>query len=113
MVLSFLSNQSIERILLFLFVNVEGYGSQISSCIQSSLTPIQQALAKLEDHKIILSTLRKNKRMYSLNSTHPLFHRIRSSTQKNLHAIAPLRKKHNTSDLVFEPTRRLTLKRGS
>lgn len=66
------SNQNIERILLFLFVNQKGYGKQIQSLLNVSLTPLQHALKKLEDGDVIKSSYVKNKRIYTLNSNHPL-----------------------------------------
>lgn len=66
------SNQNIERILLFLFVNQEGYGSQIQHLLHVPLTPLQHALNKLENGGVIHSSLIKNKRIYKLNAQYPL-----------------------------------------
>lgn len=69
---SLFGNLSIERILLFLFVNRRGYGSQIKSLLEVPLTPLQHALNQLEKDRIIQSFFDKNRRMYELNPKHPL-----------------------------------------
>ncbi len=76
------SNQSIERILLFLFVNQEGYGSQIQHLLSVPLTPLQHALSKLERGGVIESSSVKNKRVYKLNSNYPLAFELETLLKK-------------------------------
>ncbi|MCH9634182.1 MAG: hypothetical protein S4CHLAM7_09250 [Chlamydiae bacterium] len=76
------SNSSIERILLFLFVNEKGYGSQIQSLLKIPLTPIQNALKKLEEGGVIESYFQGNKKVFKLNTSYPLFQELESLLKK-------------------------------
>lgn len=83
------TNQNIERILLFLFVNRTGYGSQICALLGVSLTPLQAALNKLEQGGYIRSYTNKNKKMFELNPDHPLFREIESLLKKAYSLLKP------------------------
>lgn len=86
------TNQNIERILLFLFVNQKGYGSQIGSLLNAPLTPLQAALNKLERGGYIRSFKDKNKRMFELNINHPLYDEIESLLKKAYSLLKPKEK---------------------
>lgn len=92
MVLSLITNQSMERILLFLLVNQTGYPSQMRACFQCALAPLQQALAKLEEHEIVYSTMQLNKRFYSLNTEHPLYLELEALLKKS-YMLLPIQEK--------------------
>lgn len=88
------SNSNIEKILLFLFVNEKGYGSQIQSLLKLPLTPIQNALFRLEQGEIISSSMRGNKKIYQLNTSYPLFEELESLLKKAYTLLSPQDKKY-------------------
>lgn len=88
------SNSNIERILLFLFVNEKGYGSQIQTLLKIPLTPIQNALSRLEQGQIIQSHLVGNKKVFELNPSYPLFEEIESLLKKAYTLLSPQEKKY-------------------
>ncbi len=61
------SHVTLERILLFLFVNKQAYGSELRYFLNTPLSPIQKTLAKLEEGKVLKSFFIKNKKMYVFN----------------------------------------------
>ena len=65
-------NRNMERILLFLFVNQRCYGTQLHILLRVPLTPIQKALARLEQSGIICSHYEGKTRVYEFNFAHPL-----------------------------------------
>jgi predicted transcriptional regulator len=65
-------NKTIERILLFLFVNGKCYPTQLSKTLKMALTPIQHALARLEDGGIVVSFYEGKTRVYQLNPAYPV-----------------------------------------
>ncbi len=66
------SNQNIERILLFLFVNERCYGAQIQSMLQVPLTPVQKALLRLEKQGVVSSHYEGKTRIYQFSTIYPL-----------------------------------------
>ncbi len=75
-------NPNIEKILLFLFINSTGYGSQIQNLLDTPLTPLQRAFNKLESHQVIESYFEKNRKMYQFNTKHPLFDELEALLKK-------------------------------
>jgi hypothetical protein len=65
-------NHSVERILLFLFVNEKCYGTQIQSLLHVPLTPVQKALIRLEKEGVLSSYYEGNTRIYQFNPAFPL-----------------------------------------
>jgi|GEM_PF-244864 len=65
-------SKSVSRILLFLFVNEKCYGGQIQTLLQTSLTPVQKALQRLEKDGILTSYYEGKLRIYQLNPSYPL-----------------------------------------
>ncbi len=65
-------NKNIERILIFLFVNGKGYGTQLHRVLGVPLTPLQKALQRLEKGSIIESYLEGKTRVYQLSPHFPL-----------------------------------------
>ena len=60
-------NQNVSRILLFLFVNERSYASEIRMLLGVALTPVQNALSRLERGEILLSYFEKNRKIYQFN----------------------------------------------
>jgi hypothetical protein len=72
MLTALFGNASIERILLFLFVNRECYGTQLQKAFQTALTPLQKALDRLEKEGVINGYRKGKVRLFQLNSSYPL-----------------------------------------
>ena len=75
-------NPSIERILLFLFINKKCYGSQIQTALNVPLIPIQKELDRLEQGGILESYFVGNRRIFSLNSHSPLKEELEITLKK-------------------------------
>jgi hypothetical protein len=65
-------NRNAERILLFLFVNEKCYATQIQTLLQVPLTPIQNALQRLEKGGLTISHFEGKARIYQFNPAYPL-----------------------------------------
>lgn len=65
-------NQNIERILLFLLVNEKCYGTQLQTLLKAPLTPIQNALMRLEKEGVLKSHYEGKIRFFCFNDLHPL-----------------------------------------
>jgi hypothetical protein len=64
-------NGTIEKVLFFLLVNEKGYATEISHCLDAPLTPIQQALSRLENGSILCSWLEGKTRLFRFNLHYP------------------------------------------
>lgn len=87
-------NKSITKILIFLFVNGKCYGTQLHRLLKTPLTPIQQALSRLEKGGIVSSTLEGKTRIYRLSETYPLLTELEQLLKKAYTLLSPLEKKH-------------------
>jgi hypothetical protein len=67
-----LSSQTMERALLFLFVNNTCYAHQIQTQLKIPLTPVQKALLRLEKGGVLHSTYQGKTRVYTFNPSYPL-----------------------------------------
>jgi hypothetical protein len=65
-------NRSIQKILLFLFVNRKCYGMQLHHLLKTPLTPIQKALLRLEKGGVIQSCYEGRTRLYRMDPSFPL-----------------------------------------
>lgn len=79
---SLCGNQSVEKILLFLFVHGQCYGTQLHRLLDSPLTPIQKALNRLEKGGIILSYYAGKTRLYQFNPSYPLLEELQELLKK-------------------------------
>lgn len=57
-------NSTIEKVLLFLFVNRQGFGKQIHEQLEIPLTPVQYALRRLESAGVLQSQFEGKLRIY-------------------------------------------------
>ena len=71
-------NPNIERILLFLLINEKCYAAQLRHCLQGALTPLQQALGRLEKGGIVSSTLEGKTRFYRFNPHYPFLRELQA-----------------------------------
>ena len=90
---AFCGNQSIQKVLLFLFVNGKCYGTQLHHLLQSSLTPIQKALLRLEKSGVILSHYEGKTRLYQFNPVYPLLPELEQLLKKAYTLLPPQEKK--------------------
>ncbi|MDX8431404.1 MAG: DUF6314 family protein [Candidatus Algichlamydia australiensis] len=76
------ANTNIERVLLFLFVNKTCYGSQLQTLFSTPLSPIQNALKRLENCGVIKSKFEGKKRLYYFNPDSPIRWEIENLLKK-------------------------------
>lgn len=65
-------NKSVQKILLFLFVNGKCYGTQMHSQLRTPLTPLQKTLQRLEKEGLLMSSYEGKTRLYQFNPAFPL-----------------------------------------
>ena len=81
-------NPNIEKVLLFLLVNEKGYATQLCHCLGSALTPIQQALNRLEKGGIVLSTFEGKTRLFRFNPHYPFLRELQSLLKQGYHHLS-------------------------
>ena len=86
-------NKSIQKILLFLFVNGKCYGTQLHQLLNTPLTPIQKGLLRLEKGGVILSGYEGKTRLYQFNPAYPLLSELESLLKKAYTLLPPQEKK--------------------
>ena len=75
-------NKSVQKILIFLFVNGRCYGTQLHRSLQTPLTPIQKALGRLEKGGLITSYYEGKTRLYQFNPAYPLLDEVENLLKK-------------------------------
>jgi Family of unknown function (DUF6314) len=88
-----LNNKSIEKILFFLLLNGKCYASQLHHHFKCPLTPIQQALQKLEKGNLLISHCEGKTRFYEFNPNYPLLQEVESLLKKAYSHLPPHQKK--------------------
>ena len=86
-------NKNIPKILLFLFVNHKGYGAQLKRLLNTPLTSLQNALARLEKGRIIVSYNEGKTKLYQLNPAHPLHSELEQLLKRAYTLLPPQDKK--------------------
>lgn len=86
-------SKTIQKILLFLFVNGKCYGTQLHHLLKSPLTPIQKGLLRLEKGGVILSNYEGKTRIYQFNPAHPLLTELEHLLKKAYTLLSPHEKK--------------------
>ncbi len=97
MIETLLGSKSIERVLLFLFVNGKCFGSELSRLFLSPLTPLQKALTRLEKGGILISFFHGKTRIYQFNPAYPLLAELQLLLKKSYLLLAPHEKRRYTS----------------
>lgn len=93
-------SKSRQKILLFLFVNGRCYGSQLQRLLNTSLTPIQNALIGLEKGGVISSYFEGKTRVYQFNASFPLLDELETLLKKAYTLLPPHEKKmYNSTKL--------------
>ena len=75
---------SSERVLIFILARGEGYAREISRFFDTSLTPIQKQLDKLESGSVLVSRTAGRTRLYTLNPRYPFLKELRALLEKAL-----------------------------
>lgn len=75
-------NKTVQKILLFLFVNHKCYGTQLKRSLKTALTPIQKGLLRLEHGGLIESYYEGKTRIYRFNPAYPLLEELEQLLKK-------------------------------
>lgn len=86
-------NQTIQKVLLFLFINDKCYGTQLKKLLKTPLTTIQNALSRLEEGKIIMGISDGKVKLYKLNPHFPLLNEVELLLKKAYMLLPPEEKK--------------------
>lgn len=86
-------NKNVQKILLFLFVNQKCYGAQLQRLLNTALTPLQNALARLEKGGVIASYCEGKTRLYQFNPSFPLLSELEALLKKAYTLLSPQEKK--------------------
>jgi hypothetical protein len=87
-------NKTIEKILIFLFVNGKCYGTQLHRQLKTALTPIQKGLDRLEKGGVLLSHYEGKTRLYQFNPGYPLINELEPLLKKAYTLLSPDIKKN-------------------
>ena len=71
-----------ERVLIFLLTREEGYAREIARTFNTSPTPIQNQLEKLENGGVLVSKKIGRTRQYRFNPRYPFLTELKSLLQK-------------------------------
>ncbi len=86
-------NRSIEKILFFLLVNEKCFAWQLHRQLETSLTPLQKALDRLEQEKVLISAREGKTRYYKFNTSYPLLVELENLLKKAFSLLSPHEKK--------------------
>ena len=93
MLSSLLTNKSVEKILFFILLNGKCYASQLHRRLETPLTPLQQALDKLENGGILTSQTEGKTRFFEFNSNYPLISELEALLKRAYILLPPQQKK--------------------
>lgn len=85
-------NKNVQNILIFLFVNGKCFGAQLQRSLQVPLTPLQNALHRLEMGGIVTSYYEGKTRLYQFNPAYPLINELEQLLKK-AYTLLPAQKK--------------------
>lgn len=117
MIETLFGSKSVERVLLFLFVNGKAYGTRLKSVFQTSLTPFQKALDKLEKGGVLISDYEGKTKVYQFNPSFPLYQELEALLKKSYSLLPSSEKKtyyvkdHMENPRVRRSTKRATLEK--
>lgn len=93
MIQALCGSKSVEKILLFLFINRTLYPTQLHRLFCYPLTPIQKALTRLEKAQIVVSYIHGKMRLYHFNPSYPLLDELEALLKKAYALLSPTEKK--------------------
>lgn len=79
---SLCGSQNIQKILIFLFVNGKCYGAQLQRALKAPLTPLQNALQRLEKGHVLSSYYEGKTKVYTFNASFPLMPELEQLVKK-------------------------------
>ncbi len=99
-------NESIERVLFYLLQNNTCYALQLKKQFQSALSPLQQALLRLEKGGILVSTLVGKTRVFQFNPRYLFLDELRSFLQRVYETLPEeIKKKYYEAPIRKRPRR--------
>jgi hypothetical protein len=99
-------NESIERVLFYLLQNKTCYALQLKKQFQSALSPIQQALLRLEKGGILVSNLVGKTRVFQFNPRYIFLEKLLSFLQRAYETLPEdLKKKYYEPPVRKRPRR--------
>jgi len=87
-------NKTVQKILIFLFVNHKCYGTQLHHALNTPLTPVQKSLARLEKGGLLSSYYEGKTRLYHFNPAYPLMEELEMLLKKAYTLLPPQEKKN-------------------
>jgi len=94
-----------ERVLFYLASRKEGYAREIAEFYQSSLSPVQHQLDRLESGNILVSRLSGKTRVYSFNPRYPFLQELLSLVNKAV-SFLPEKEQHSLLMVRKRPRRK-------
>lgn len=99
-------NESIERVLFYLLKNKTCYALQLKKQFQSTLSPMQQALLRLERGGILVSTLIGKTRIFQFNPRYLFLEELCSFLQRAYETLPEeIKKKYYETPVRKRPRR--------
>lgn len=86
-------NKNIQKVLLFIFVNNKCYGTQLQRLLKTPLTSLQNALARLEKGRVVISYCEGKTKLYQLNPAYSLLNELELLLKKAYTLLSPQDKK--------------------
>jgi len=93
MLSTLMGSKNIAMILFFLLINEKGYGTQLQRLLDTPLTPIQKAFAKLEKAGVVQSFFEGKTRFYRFNPIYPLKKELEQFLRKAYELLTPQEKR--------------------
>lgn len=79
-----LGSKSSEKVLIFIEARRDGYAREISRFFETSLSPIQKQMDKLEMGGILVSVSKGRTRIYTFNPRYPFLKELKGILEKAL-----------------------------
>lgn len=89
MIEAIVGSLSCERVLLFICARKEGYAREIARHYETSLTPIQKQLEKLEFAGVLVSRTAGKTRLYSFSPRYAFLEELRALLEKAIDFLPP------------------------
>jgi len=75
-------SETAEKVLFYMYVYNEGYGTKIASVYDISLSMVQKQLVKFEEAGVLASKLQGKTRVYIWNPRYPFLNELKSLLEK-------------------------------
>ena len=91
-------NKTIEKILFFLLIENQCFGSELGKRFEEAISPFQKSLERLENGGLLVSHLQGKTRIYQFNPRYPFLKELRSLLEKAYQFIP-----QDQKDKFYEP----------